>query len=142
LFFHSLPILFVGTERISALSLTDISERSGFSKTASQWQTALVKNISFNIILLSEKGVTFMHSAKFIQPISFGMPTTQMTIKEVVAKYGRVKVSEMIVEQYFKERLLINYPMVTSGGRVNWTTTENLPVTDYETTFMLPDGCQ
>lgn len=134
-----------------------------FSVTASLWQTALVKNISFNIILLSETGVTFIHSAKFRQPISFGMPTNhsvggapisagmaaelsakalQMTIKDVVAKYGRVKVSEMIVEQYFKERLIYNYPLVTSGGRVNWTATENLPVTDYETTFLLPDDCE
>lgn len=134
-----------------------------FSETASLWQTALVKNISFNIILLSEKGVTFIHSAKFRQPISFGMPkehsvggtpisagmaaelsakALQTTIREVVAKYGRVKVSEMIVEQYFKERLLYNYPLITSGGRVNWTATENLPVTDYETTFMLPDNCE
>ena len=134
-----------------------------FSKTASLWQTALVKNISFNIILLDETGVTFMHSAKFVQPISFGMPTNhavggapissgaaaelsaqalQTTIREVVAKYGRVKVPEMIVEQYFKERLLYNYPLFTSGGRVNWTTTENLPVTDYQTTFMLPDDCE
>jgi len=28
------------------------------------------------------------------------------------------------------------------GGRVNWTATENLPVTDYETTFMLQDDCE
>ncbi|MBJ2125639.1 hypothetical protein [Flavobacterium sp. IB48] len=134
-----------------------------FKKTTSLWQVALVKNVSFKIILLSDKGIHFIHSAKFTQAISFGMPTNhlvgganisqglaaelsakalQITIREVVQMYGRVKVSPMVVEQYFKERLIYNYPLITSGGRVNWTASEKLPITDYETTFMLPDNCQ
>lgn len=50
--------------------------------------------------------------------------------------------SEMVVDQYFKERLLNNYPVITSGGRVNFNSIDNIPATDYLTTFPLLDDCE
>ncbi|BDU24961.1 hypothetical protein [Flavobacterium sp. GSB-24] len=134
-----------------------------FVNTTSLWQTALVKNITFRIVLLDETGAHIIHSISYPQPISFGMPTNhsvggtnitagiaatlsaqalKISMQEVVNMYGSKYVSEMVVDQYFRERLANNYPLVTSGGRVNFNSTENLPATNYQTTLLFSDDCE
>jgi len=133
-----------------------------FIKTASLWQVALVKNISFTIVLLDAKGAHVMHRISYPAPISFGAPTNlqkggttmtagmvaelstralQTSIQDVVNRYGTQNVSEMAVDIYFRERLVYNYPLFVPGGRANFTASENLPATDYKTTFLFPDDC-
>lgn len=133
-----------------------------FIKTTSLWQVALVKNITFTIVLLDGKGAHITHRISYPQAISFGSPTNlqkgganltagmvatlsaralQTSIQEVVDRYGAKNVSEMVVDQYFRDRLVYNYPLFINGGRANFNSTDNLPATDYKTTLLFLDDC-
>lgn len=133
-----------------------------FIKTTSLWQVALVKNITFTIVLLDGKRAHITHRISYPQAISFGSPTNlqkgganltagmvatlsaralQTSIQEVVDRYGAKNVSEIVVDQYFRDRLVYNYPLFINGGRANFNSTDNLPATDYKTTLLFLDDC-
>jgi len=137
-------------------------ESFNFIKTTSLWQVALVKNISFTIVLLDGKGAHITHRISYPQAISFGAPTNlqmgganltagmvatisaralQTSIQDVVDKYARMEVPETVVDLYFRERLVKNYNFYISGGRANFNSTENLPATEYKTNLLFFDDC-
>ncbi|WP_394773842.1 hypothetical protein [Flavobacterium sp.] len=51
-------------------------------------------------------------------------------MQEVVDKYGGTDVSDLILDRYFRERLIHNYPPSVPGGRVNFNSTSNIPATN------------
>ncbi|WP_294962635.1 hypothetical protein [uncultured Flavobacterium sp.] len=125
------------------------------------WQEALVKNIRFKIVLLSETGAEIIHAVSYPQPISFGAPVVNRynttysagvsadiaakalkeSIQNVVDKYGRQRVSDLVLDQYFRERLNHNYNYYMDGGRVQFNSPSATPATEYKTTFLWSDDC-
>lgn len=131
------------------------------SLPGANWQEALVKNIRFKIVLLSQSGAEIIHAVSYPQPISFGAPVINRynttysaglaadiaakavneSMKNVVDKYGRTTVSDLVLDQYFKERLAHNYNYYMDGGRVQFNSTSSQPATEYKTTFLWNDDC-
>ncbi|WP_369013064.1 hypothetical protein [Flavobacterium anhuiense] len=125
------------------------------------WQEALVKNIRFKIVLLNERGVEIVHAVSYPQPVSFGAPVVnrynttysagvaadvaakavKVSMQDVVDKYGRTRVSDLVLDQYFKERLIHNYQYYQDGGRVQFNSTSSTPATEYKTTLLWNDDC-
>ncbi|MCC9018484.1 hypothetical protein [Flavobacterium lipolyticum] len=62
-------------------------------------------------------------------------------MQDVIDKYGGTDVSDLILDRYFRERLVHNYPLYVSGGRVNFNSTEKLPATNYKTNTWTSGNC-
>ncbi len=108
----------------------------------SNWQESAVKNISFRVFLLTlPNNISFNYEIVLPQPTLFGCPinlsignTTitsgmaaeisanalNISIKEIVKKYGNSQMDPDLIKIYFQERLKFNYPLMTSGGRVQF----------------------
>ncbi|MGE8343781.1 MAG: hypothetical protein ACN6OI_22360 [Flavobacterium sp.] len=130
-------------------------------KLDANWQEALVKNIRFKIVLLNERGVEIVHAISYPQAVSFGAPivnrfnttysagvaadvaakAVKESMQNVVDKYGRTRVSDLVLDQYFKERLIHNYQYYQDGGRVQFNSTSSTPATEYKTTLLWSDDC-
>lgn len=66
----------------------------------------------------------------------------RISMNETVKKFGNKPVSYMIIDLYFEQRLRHNYPIVTSGGRVNiHPTTINVIPTQYQTNLFGIGNC-
>lgn len=155
-----------GSGNTNTPDLTDDSPPSCQSfnfvrKAGSDWQESLVKNIRFKIVLIDSKGAEMIHSVIYPQAISFGAPaltknnveykpgvaadvaakSVKESMQDVVDKYGRLKVSEMVIDQYFRERLVYNYGMNMYGGRIQFNSTSSTPATEYKTTLLWSDDC-
>ncbi|BFM43629.1 hypothetical protein CFS9_22700 [Flavobacterium sp. CFS9] len=132
------------------------------SKKGANWQVAMVKNINFRVIGLSPKGIEILHVLSYPQAIYFGTPTNiqvgntdmtpgiaanvsaralQQSMQDVIDKYGGTDVSDLILDRYFRERLVHNYPLYVSGGRINFNSTEKLPATNYKTNTWTSGNC-
>lgn len=137
-------------------------ESFNFKKEGSLWQAAMVKNINFRVIGISPSGVQVTHSVSYPQAIYFGTPTNvqvgntnitagiaattsakvlQKSMQEVIDKYGGTNVSDLILDQYFRERLTHNYPLYVPGGKVNFNSTSSIPATNYKTNFLTSGDC-
>ncbi len=111
------------------------------NKTGSLWQESAVKNIHFNIVVISPKGYEFIQIINYPNAILFGVPTNiqigntdissglaatlsakaiDVSMSETVKMYGNQPVTELTVRLYFEERLKHNYPLFIPGGRVNF----------------------
>lgn len=120
-------------------------------------------NVTFRVILVNEKGLEITHVVSYPQPILFGAPTNikigntnitagiasntsakvlSQTMQEVVDKYGSTRVSDLVVDQYFRSRLVENYAFSIPGGRVQFNSTTTLPATQYKTTLLFSDDCK
>lgn len=111
--------------------------------------------------MIDNKGAELIHSIVYQQPISFGAPaltknnveykpgvaadvaskSVKQAIQDVVDKYVRQKVSEMIIDPYFRQRLVYNYEMNMYGGRIQFNSTSSTPATEYKTTLLWSDDC-
>lgn len=154
-----------GTEEAGNLTVTFIPpscESFNFIKVGSLWQVAMVKNINFRVLGVSPKGIQILHVVSYPQAIYFGTPTNlkvgntnitsgiaanisarvlQKSMQEVIDKYGGTDVSDLILDQYFRERLIDNYPLYIHGGRVKFNPTENIPATNYKTNTFTAGNC-
>jgi len=137
-------------------------ESFNFVNTTSLWQVALVKNVTFKVFLVNNKGIEILHVISFPQPISFGVPTNiqvgntdinpgiaantsaralQKAMQDVVDKYGRTRSEELTVRLYFEERLKYNYPLYLPGARVNFNANDNIPATEYKANIWTAGDC-
>ncbi|MFB9107047.1 hypothetical protein [Flavobacterium gyeonganense] len=137
-------------------------ESFNFIQVGSLWQVAMVKNINFKVLGISPNGIQILHVISYPQAVYFGTPTNvqmgntnitpgiaanvsarvlQKSMQEVVDKYGGTNVSDLILDLYFKERLVHNYPLSVPGGRVKFNPTENIPATDYKTNTWTAGNC-
>jgi hypothetical protein len=137
-------------------------ESFNFTQEGSLWQVAMVKNIHFRVIGISPSGIQILHMVSYPQAVYFGTPTNlqigntnitagiaattsakvlQKSMQEVIDKYGGSNVSDLILDQYFKERLMHNYPLSVPGGRVQFNSTSKIPATDYKTNLFTPGDC-
>lgn len=154
-----------GTEGTGNLTVTFIPpscESFNFIKVGSLWQVAMVKNINFRVLGVSPKGIQILHVLSYPQAVYFGTPTNvkvgstnitsgiaantsaralQKSMQEVIDKYGGTDVSDLILDQYFRERLIHNYPLYVPGGRVKFNPTENIPATNYKTNTFTAGNC-
>ncbi|MHC0447621.1 hypothetical protein ACWA1F_19580 [Flavobacterium sp. 3-218] len=137
-------------------------ESFNFRNEGSLWQVAMVKNISFRVIGVSPTGVRVTHVVSYPQAIYFGTPTNikigntnisagnaanvsakvlQDTMQEVIDKYGGTDVSDLVLDQYFRQRLTNNYPLSIPGARVNFNSTSSVPSTEYQTNAFFRGDC-
>jgi hypothetical protein len=137
-------------------------ESFNFLPDGSLWQVAMVKNINFRVLGVSPSGIEILHVLSFPQAVYFGTPTNvkvgntnitagiaantsarvlQQSMQEVIDKYGGTDVSDLILDQYFRERLIHNYPLFVPGGRVNFNSTSNIPATNYKTNAWTAGNC-
>lgn len=149
-------------------SVTDVTPPSCESfnfknKTGSLWQESAVKNIHFNIVVISPNGYRFSQIINYPNAILFGAPTNlavgntdisaglaatlsakavEASMSETVSMYGNKPVSELTVRLYFEERLKHNYPLFIPGGRVNFNASafSGIP-TDYKTNLFGTGNC-
>ncbi|MEP6929945.1 MAG: hypothetical protein ABI850_08030, partial [Flavobacterium sp.] len=127
------------------------------------WQEALIKNVSFKIVLLTPPNhIQITQRITYPQPISFGMPINynkgnidvtpgvaatvsarilQLAMDNTVAKYGRTEVSELTVRLYFQEQLRKEYREYTNGGIVDFNSTSNITATQYKTNAQGSGNC-
>ncbi len=159
--------IIIGTEKKNnaADSPPPSCESFNFRKTTSDahWQEAAVKNIRFKIVVYTPpNNIRVTQSIVFPQAVLFGMPTNmvvggnispgmaaelsaeaiKVSMDETVDRYGGKYVSQLIVTNYFRERLIENYQMMTNGGRVNFNSTSNITPTEYKTTLFGTGDCQ
>ena len=133
------------------------------SKPGTIWQESAVKNIYMRIVLLDDHGYEILHVVSFPQPVLFGAPTNvkigntnitpglaanaaalalQTVMDDVKNRFKLTNTSDMIVEQYFRERLLEEIPFRIPGGRVQFNSTTTLPATEYQTTLVFSSDCR
>lgn len=139
-------------------------ESFNFVNTSTNWQEAALTNVHFQVSVVSPSGIYVNHVVEFPQPILFGVPrhlsiggatispglaawlsakALRISMNETVKKYGNKPVTYMIVDLYFEQRLKHNYPLVTSGGRVNiHPTTISVTPTPYQTNAFGIGDCQ
>jgi hypothetical protein len=138
-------------------------ESFNFIADGSLWQVAMVRNINFRVLGLSPSGVEILHVLSYPQAVYFGTPTNvqvgntnitagiaantsarvlQQSMQEVVDKYGGTDVSDLILDRYFRERLIHNYPLFVPGGRVNFNSTSNIPATNYKANYFRAGDCR
>jgi len=140
----------------STLDYPPSCESFNFTPDGSFWQAAMVKNINFRVIGVSPTGVRVIHVVSYPQAIYFGLPTNVInpglaanksarvlmeTMQEVIDKYGGTDVSDLVLDQYFRERLKRNYPLSVSGGRVNFNSPSTIPATNYIANVWTPGNC-
>lgn len=127
------------------------------------WQEAAVKNIYMRILLLDANGSEKVHVISYPQPILFETPTNikvdnatttagtaamasakilHDTMDKTIAKYGKTRVPDMVVDKNFRELLLRNYSLSIPGGRVKFNSATTLPATEYKTTFLYSSDCR
>ncbi|MCD0475113.1 hypothetical protein LPB87_11985 [Flavobacterium sp. EDS] len=133
------------------------------AKKGANWQEALIKNISFKVVLLTPPNhVQITQIINYPQPISFGMPINfnkgngdvssgvaatvsarilQLAMDETIAKFGKTEVSELTVRLYFQEKLIKEYRDYTNGGIVNFNSYSNLTATQYKTNPLSSGNC-
>ncbi|WP_268846562.1 hypothetical protein [Flavobacterium aestivum] len=133
------------------------------AKKGANWQEALIKNISFKVVLLTPPNhIQITQIINYPQPISFGMPINfnkgngdvtsgvaatvsarvlQLAMDETIAKFGKTEVSELTVKLYFQEQLIKEYRDYTNGGIVNFNSTSNLTATQYKTNPLSSGNC-
>jgi len=133
------------------------------NKIGSLWQESAVKNIHFNIVVISPNGYHFSQIINYPNAILFGAPTNlsvgntdisaglaatlsakavETSMSETVSMYGNKPVSELTVRLYFEDRLKHNYPLYIPGGRVNFNASgfSGTP-TDYKTNMFGTGNC-
>lgn len=133
-----------------------------FTQTASLWQEAAVKNIRFSVYLISPKGVKYLYTSSFPNPVLFGVPTNlsnggnlgagtaadisaralAQAMHKTVQKYHRTQTEGYQVDIAFKDFLKSEYPKYIPGGRVNFNPTSYSVIpTNYVTYGILRDDC-
>lgn len=133
------------------------------NKTGSLWQEAAVRNVHFNIVVVTPEGYHYSQIINYPTAILFGTPTNisigntdispglaatlsakalEISMSETVRMYGNKPVTELTVRLYFEERLKHNYPLFIPGGRVNFnaSTFRGMP-TEYQTNLFNTGNC-
>ncbi|WP_264536015.1 hypothetical protein [Flavobacterium sp. N1736] len=131
-------------------------------KNGANWQEALVKNVSFKIVLVTQKGFRITQIIDYPQPISFGIPVNfnkgngdvtvgvaatvsakilELAMRETITKYGNTEVSELSVRLYFQKKLIDEYRLYTNGGIVNFNSTSTIKATNYKTNTSSTGNC-
>jgi hypothetical protein len=152
-----------GVPNASNISPPSCESFSFVRKNGANWQEALVKNISFRIVLLTPPNhIEITQIISYPQPISFGMPVNfnkgnidvtpgvaatvsarilQLAMDNTVAKYGNKEVSELTVRLEFQEQLIKEYRDYSNGGIVNFNSTSNIIATQYKTNPLSSGDC-
>lgn len=138
-------------------------ESFNFTSLGGNWQESAVKNIHFNIVLLTPNGYHYTQLIDYPNAILFGAPTSlsigntpidagiaanlsakalQQSMNDVIDRYGAAEdVPELTLKIYFEQRLKHNYPLYIPGGRVNFNSSSNLNATNYKTNLFGTGGC-
>ena len=149
-------------EEINLPTLAPSCESFNFEAVGTaNWQSSLVKNIGFTIILLTPSNISVSNDINYPQPIEFGCPQTLLgglqispgraanlssqvlknTINLVVRKFGNKKATNLMVKILFEKKLKDNYPLTIFGGRVNFNSTSNKIPTQYQTNALGTGNC-
>lgn len=156
----------VNPDTIDALPLDVPPSCESFNFTqvgTANWQRAAVKNIHFNIVLLSPNGVFVSHAISYPNPILFGGPKTltvgntpispglaatlsaralSRAMKETVNEFGNKPVNEMIVESFFEKRLKHHMDFSYPGSKVQIHPQDYPTPTQYQTNLFGTGDCQ
>lgn len=133
------------------------------SKSGANWQEAAVKNIHFDVILLSQNGYRFLHKVDYPNAILFGTPNElsvgntiispelaaslsakalAKSMSETVEHFGNTEASDLSVKIYFEARLKHNYPLYIPGGRVIFNAANySVKATEYKTNLFGTGNC-
>lgn len=132
--------------------------------TVNTWWDAAVQGIHFNLVAIDIKTLTSTATTVTLDgTTSFGMPKTyvngdsitagqaaevsalvlQVSMDETVQHFGTTPASYGMLLAYFKERLQYNYPLMTNGGRVQFSSMNyTVQPTTYKTEMFGTGNCE